>query len=207
MAADLSGRSVAVLAADGVDQVELTAPWQALKEAGADIVLVSLKPGSIQGVINDEKADTFKVDKVVGSVGAGDFDALVIPGGERSVEALRATPAAVDLVRAFMEADKPVAAICYAPRILVAADAVRGRTLTSHSQFANEIRDAGGSWVDKQAATDQRLLTSRRQDDLPSFCGHLISMLSSAIAERRLDKMVEQSFPASDPLPGPSAPA
>ncbi|MEO5589562.1 MAG: type 1 glutamine amidotransferase domain-containing protein [Gemmatimonadaceae bacterium] len=207
MAADLSGRSVAVLAADGVEQVELTAPWQVLKEAGADVVLVSLKPGSIQGMINNERADTFTVDKVVGKVGAGDFDALVIPGGERSAEALRATPAAVELVRGFMESDKPVAAICHAPRILVAADSVRGRTLTSHPQFADEIRGAGGSWVDKQAATDQRLLTSRRQEDLPSFCGHLVAMLSSAIEERRLDKMVEQSFPASDPLPGPSAPA
>ncbi len=102
-----------------------------------------------------------------------------------------------------MEADKPVAAICHAPRILVEAGAVEGRTLTSHPELADEIREAGGSWVDKQAAVDQKLLTSRRPEDLPSFCGTLIAMLGSAIDERRLDKMVEQSFPASDPLPGP----
>jgi protease I len=203
MAGNLSGRKVAVLATDGVEQVELTAPWQALKEAEAEVVLVSLKPGTIQGFIHEEKADTFNVDKLAGEVTARDFDALVIPGGFRNTEALRATPEAIELVRGFMEADKPVAAICHAPRLLVEAKAVQGRTLTSHPEIADEIRDAGGSWVDKQAAVDQRLLTSRRQEDLPAFCGNLIAMLSNAIDERRLDKMVEQTFPASDPLPGP----
>ena len=203
MAGNLSGRKVAVLATDGVEQVELTAPWQALKEAQAEVILVSIKPGTIQGFIHEEKADTFNVDRVAGDVTARDFDALVIPGGFRNTEALRATPEAVELVRGFMEADKPVAAICHAPRLLVEANAIQGRTLTSHPEIANEIRDAGGSWVDKQASVDQRLLTSRRQEDLPAFCGNLIAMLSSAIDERRLDKMVEQTFPASDPLPGP----
>lgn len=192
-----------MLATDGVEQVELTAPWQALKEARAEVSLISIKSGSIQGFINKEKADTFAVDKLVGDVTARDYDALVLPGGVRSTEALRATAGAVDLVRGFMEADKPVAAICHAPRILVAAGAVNGRTLTSHPELADEIREAGGSWVDKQASVDQKLLTSRRPEDLPAFCGNLIAMLGSAIDERRLDKMVEQSFPASDPLPGP----
>lgn len=203
MAGDLTGRKIAMLATDGVEQVELTAPWQALKEARAEVSLISIKPGSIQGFINEEKADTFPVDRLVGDVTARDFDALVLPGGFRNTEALRATPAAVELVRGFMEADKPVGAICHAPRLLVEAGAVEGRTLTSHPEIADEIRDAGGSWVDKQASVDQKLLTSRRQEDLPAFCGNLIAMLESAIDERRLDKMVEQSFPASDPLPGP----
>jgi protease I len=197
---------VAFLATDGVEQVELTAPWQVLKEARADVRLVSLKPGSIQGVINGEKADTFKADLTVDAVSVHDFDALVLPGGVRNTEALRANPPAVQLVREFMEADKPVAAMCHAPRLLVEANAVEGRTLTSHPEIAEEIRSGGGAWVDKQASVDQKLLTSRRQEDLPAFCGNLVSMLSSAIDERRLDKMVEQSFPASDPLPGPSAP-
>lgn len=203
MAGDLSGRKVAVLATDGVEQVELTAPWQALKEANAEVTLVSLKKGDIQGLIHDEKADTFHVDKVVNQVSARDFDAVVIPGGVRNTEALRANSDAVEFIRGFMEADKPVAAICHAPRILVEADAVKGRTLTSHPDIADEIREAGGSWVDKQASLDQRLLTSRKQEDLPAFCGNLIAMLTNAIDERRLDKMVEQTFPASDPLPGP----
>jgi protease I len=203
MAANLTGRKIAVLATDGVEQVELTAPWQALKEARAEVFLVSLKNGVIQGFIHEEKADTFDVDRLVTDTTARDYDALVIPGGVRNTEALRANADAVNLVRGFMEADKPVAAICQAPRILVEADAVQGRTLTSHPELADEIREAGGSWVDKQASVDQRLLTSRKQEDLPAFCGNLIAMLSSAIDERRLDKMVEQTFPASDPLPGP----
>ncbi len=203
MAADLTGRKVAVLATDGVEQVELTAPWKVLKEARADVSLVSIKNGEIQGFIHDEKADTFKVDALAKSVNAADFDALVIPGGLRSTEALRADPDAVKLVRAFMEADKPVAAMCHAPRLLVEADAVQGRTLTSDEEIADEVREAGGSWVDRAVQVDQKLLTGRKPEDLPAFCANLVSLLSSAIEERRLDKMVEQSFPASDPLPGP----
>ncbi len=203
MAGDLTGRKVAILATDGVEQVELTAPMQALKEARADVSIISLKPGSIQGFIHEEKADKFNVSNVVSDVSARDFDALVLPGGLRNTEALRANDDAVQLVRSFMEADKPVAAICHAPRLLVEAGAVEGRTLTSHPELAAQIRDAGGSWVDKAAEVDQKLLTSRRQEDLPAFCANLIGMLSTAIEERRLDKMVEQSFPASDPLPGP----
>jgi protease I len=203
MPANLTGRKVAVLATDGVEQVELTAPLQALKEANADVSLVSIRNGTIQGLINEEKADTFDVDRLVSEATARDYDALVIPGGVRNTEALRANEDAVSFVREFMEADKPVAAICHAPRILIAADAVQGRTLTSHPELADEVREAGGSWVDKQASVDQRLLTSRRVEDLPAFCGNLIAMLATAIDERRLDKMVEQTFPASDPLPGP----
>jgi protease I len=143
------------------------------------------------------------VSRLVTEVSARDFDALVLPGGLKNTEALRANEDAVKFVRSFMELDKPVAAICQAPKLLVEADAVRGRTLTSHPELADAIRDAGGSWVDKQAEVDQKLLTSRKQEDLPAFCGNLVAMLASAIDERRLDKMVEQSFPASDPLPGP----
>ena len=203
MAGDLTGRKVAFLATDGVEQVELTAPWQVLKEARAEVLLIGPKSGLIQGFIHEEKADTFDIDQTVDAVSARDFDALVLPGGVRSTEALRANPRAVEFVREFMEADKPVAAICHAPRLLVEAHSVEGRTLTSNPEIADEIRAAGGSWVDKQASVDQKLLTSRRQEDLPVFCGNLVAILANAIEERRLDKMVEQSFPASDPLPGP----
>jgi len=192
-----------MLATDGVEQVELTAPWKVLKEARADVTLVSIKKGSIQGLIHDVKADTFKVDALAADVSVRDFDALVIPGGLKNTEALRANTAAVRLVREFMEADKPVAAICHAPRLLVEADAVQGRTLTSHEELADEIREAGGSWVDRGVQIDQKLLTGRKPEDLPAFSASLVTLLSDAIDERRLDKMVEQSFPASDPLPGP----
>ena len=102
-----------------------------------------------------------------------------------------------------MELDKPVAAICHAPRLLVQADAIQGRTLTSDEELADEIREAGGSWVNRGVQVDQKLLTGKKPEDLPAFCASLVELLSSAIEERRLDKMVEQSFPASDPLPGP----
>ena len=203
MAGHLTGRKVAVMATNGVEQVELTAPWQALKEAGAEVILVSLEEGKIQGYIADEKADTFDVGLGIEAANARDFDALVLPGGLRNTESLRADMRAVEFVRAFMESDKPVAATCHAPRLIAEADAVEGRTLTSHPEVADDIREAGGSWVERHTTVDQKLLTGSRQEDLPQFCGTLVGLLSSAIEERRLDKMVEQSFPASDPLPGP----
>ena len=124
----------------------------------ADVSLISIKKGAIQGFIREEKADTFKVNALAGNVSARDFDALVIPGGLRNTEALRANPAAIKLVREFMELDKPVAAICHAPRLLVQADAIQGRTLTSDEELADEIREAGGSWVNRGVQVDQKLL-------------------------------------------------
>jgi protease I len=205
MAAQLKGRKVALLATDGVEQVELTAPWNALKQAGADLTLLSDKAGEIQSTNQGEKGDRFPVDALVSNASARDFDALVLPGGVSNAKQLRANPDAVNLVRAFMEADKPVAAICHGPLLLVEADAIRGRTVTSWPSLENEVKNAGGAWVDKQVQLDQKLLTSRKPEDLPAFCAKLLDLLTTAIEERRLDKMVEQSFPASDPLPGPIA--
>ena len=203
MAGQLTGRKVAFLATDGVEQVEFTAPWNALKQAGAQLQLVSDKTGDIQSVNHDEKGQTFPVDVEVSKVTARDFDALVLPGGVKNPDKLRTNKAAVGFVREFMELDKPVAAICHGPWLLVEADAVRGRTITSWPSLETDIKNAGGAWVDKQVQLDQKLLTSRKPEDLPAFCAHLVEMLSTAIDERRLDKMVEQTFPASDPLPGP----
>jgi protease I len=199
----LKGRKVAFLATDGVEQVELTAPWNALKQAGAEAILVSDKTGEIQAMNHDEKGQTFRVEASVSGASARDFDALVLPGGVANPDKLRTNKDAVRLVREFMEADKPVAAICHAPWLLVEADVVRGRTITSWPSLETDVKNAGGAWVDKQVQLDQKLLTSRKPDDLPAFCAQLVSLLANAIDERRLDKMVEQSFPASDPLPGP----
>jgi len=203
MADSLKGRKVAFLATDGVEQVELTEPWKTLKDAGADLSLVSDKEGEIQGVNHGEKADMFRVDRLVDEVTARDFDALVLPGGVRSPDKLRGNARAVEFVRGFMEADKPVAAICHGPWLLVEAGAVKGRTLTSWPSLRTDITNAGGEWVDKQVEVDQKLVTSRKPEDLPAFCQKLLSMLVTAIDERRLDRMGEQSFPASDPMPGP----
>ena len=205
MSSQLKGRKVAFLATDGVEQVELTAPWNVLKQAGADVVLVSDKPGEIQAMNHDAKGQKLRVDVEVSRVTARDFDALVLPGGVANPDKLRTNKVAVSFVREFMELDKPVAAICHAPWLLVEADAVRGRTITSWPSLETDVRNAGGAWVDKQVQVDQKLLTSRRPDDLPAFCAKLVELLADTIDERRLDKMVEQSFPASDPLLGPIA--
>ena len=205
MPSQLKGRKVAFLATDGVEQVELTAPWSALEQAGAELKLVSDHAGEIQATNHDQKGERFRVDAEVAQVSARDFDALVLPGGVANPDKLRTNKNAVNFVREFMEADKPVAAICHGPWLLVEADAVRGRTITSWPSLETDVKNAGGAWVDKAVQLDQKLLTSRKPDDLPAFCAQLVQLLTDAIDERRLDKMVEQSFPASDPLPGPIA--
>ncbi|MEO8910262.1 MAG: type 1 glutamine amidotransferase domain-containing protein [Gemmatimonadaceae bacterium] len=205
MSTQLNGRKVAFLATDGVEEVELTAPWNALKQAGADVILLSDKAGEIQAMNHDTKGARFSVNGEVSKASARDFDALVLPGGVANPDKLRTNKDAVKFVREFMEADKPVAAICHGPWLLVEADALRGRTITSWPSLETDVKNAGGAWVDKQVQLDQKLLTSRKPDDLPAFCAKLVDLLHTAIEERRLDKMVEQSFPASDPLPGPIA--
>ena len=175
------------------------------ESGGRRPVLLSDKPGDIQAVNHDQKGERFHVDLDVSKASARDFDALVLPGGVANPDKLRTNKDAVGFVRSFMELDKPVAAICHGPWLLVEADAVRGRTITSWPSLETDVRNAGGAWVDKQVQLDQKLLTSRKPDDLPAFCAQLVELLSTAIDERRLDKMVEQSFPASDPLPGPIA--
>lgn len=204
MAGELKGRKVAILATDGVEESELVQPRDALVAAGAETCLVSLKDGTIQGMEHGENRSALPVDATISSVHARDFDALLLPGGRTSPRTLSDSAEAVAFAKSFMESDKPVAAICHGPLLLVAADAVNGRTLTSTPKVKNEVTAAGATWVDRAVQLDQKLLTSRGPDDLPQFCAKLISMLTIAIDERRLDKMVEQSFPASDPLPGPT---
>ena len=205
MPAPLTGRKVAFLATDGVEEVALTAPWNALKAAGAEVKLISDEPGEIQAMNHGQKGNKFPVDAVLSQVSAWDFDALVLPGAVANPDKLRSNKDALNFVRAFMHADKPVAAICHGPSLLVEADALRGRTITSWPSLETDVKNAGGAWVDKQVQLDQKLLTSRKPEDLPAFCAQLVDLLTTAIDERRLDKMVEQSFPASDPLPGPIA--
>lgn len=201
----LAGRRVAVLATDGVEQVELTTPVDALRRAGAVVELVSLAPGEIQGMHHDDKGDRFPVDKTVAEAAAGDYDALLIPGGVASPDRLRVSAEAVQLVRDFAERDKPIAAICHGPWVLVEADAVRGRTLTSWPSLRTDVTNAGGEWEDKEVVVDQKLVTSRKPDDLPAFCDKVLSVFAQAVEERQYDRMVEQTFPASDPLPGPTS--
>lgn len=208
MAADqLSGRKVAFLATDGVEEQELAQPWEAVREAGGTPELISIKEGEITSTAHGEKGRSFKVDKLVANVKSSDYDGLVLPGGVKNPDTMRMNADAVTFVRSFMDHDKPVAAICHGPWLLVEAGTVRGRTLTSYPSLHTDIANAGGDWVDRPVSVDQKLVTSRNPGDLPVFCSTLVSTMASAIDERSLDKMIEQSFPASDPLPGPSFPS
>ncbi len=165
---------VAFLAADMVEQVELTRPWEAVEQEGWEPELVSLEKGSIQAANHFDKGDTFDVDRTVDDVSADDYDALVIPGGVANPDLMRTHPEAVDFVRAFFEQGKPVAVICHGPWMLVEADVVRGRELTSWPSLQTDIRNAGGIWRDAEVVVDNGLVTSRKPDDLDAFSAKLV---------------------------------
>ena len=177
----LTGRTVAFLvASEGIEQVELTEPWKAVQEAGATPRLLSPESGTVQAFHHLEAADTFDVDVTVADASVDDYDALVLPGGVANPDALRTDEKAVALVRGFMDAGKPVAAICHAAWTLVEADRVRGRRLTSWPSLQTDIRNAGGTWVDDEVVVDGNLVTSRNPDDLPAFTKTLVDALSGA---------------------------
>ena len=178
MSALLDGKTVAFLATDGFEQVELVQPWQVLDEAGCDNRLLAPDGPRIQGMNHMDKADTFEVDQRVGDAYPADFDALVLPGGVANPDNLRLNAEAVDFVRAFCALERPLAAICHAPWLLVEAGVVTGRTLTSWPSLATDIRNAGGSWVDEPVTIDGHLITSRKPDDLEAFCDALVRRLT-----------------------------
>jgi protease I len=176
MAATLTGRRVAILAARGVEQVELVQPRQAVTEAGAIVELLSLEAGTVQATNHDlELADQFDVDRV-------DYDALILPGGTVNPDTLRQDSAAVAFVRDFVQSGKPVGVICHGPWTLVEADVVRGRTLTSWPSVRTDIRNAGGTVLDQEVVTDGNLVSSRRPDDLPAFCRAIVAHFAAAAA-------------------------
>jgi protease I len=189
MADRLSGKRVAFLATHGVEQVELTEPWKKVEEEGGTPELISLESGEIQGFEHLDKADTFKVDIPVADADSDDYDGLVLPGGVANPDFLRADEQAVSFTRAFFEAGKPVAAICHGPWILVEADVVRGRTVTSWPSLRTDIRNAGGTWVDEEVRVESGLVTSRKPDDLPAFCEKLVE----EICEGRHEGQAQQT--------------
>jgi protease I len=171
----LSGTRVAFLVAnEGIEQVELEQPWDAVRSAGGEPHLIAPEAGTAQAFNHLDKADTFPVDRTTSEVSVDDYDALVLPGGVANPDQLRTDDAAVALTRAFFEAGKPVAAICHGPWTLVEADVVRGRTMTSWPSLQTDIRNAGGTWVDEDVHVDRGLVTSRKPDDLPAFCATLV---------------------------------
>jgi protease I len=178
---ELRGRIIAfAVATEGIEQVELTGPWEAVEEAGGTPRLVSLEPGKVQAFKHLAKADTFDVDATFGDTDPSDYDALVLPGGVANPDALRMDDTAVSFVRSFFDAGKPVAAICHAPWTLVEADVVRGRTLTSWPSLQTDLRNAGASWVDEEVVIDGQLVTSRKPDDLPAFNAALVKTFAAS---------------------------
>ncbi len=179
MADELRGTRVAILAADGVERVELEQPRQALHDAGATTELLSLHDGDIQARNNDlDAAGTFSVDALVKSAAVDDYDALLLPGGTVNPDKLRIDDAAVGFVRDFVTSGKPVAAICHGPWTLIEAGVAEGRTLTSYPSIRTDLRNAGANVVDQEVAHDGNLITSRSPEDLPAFCAAIVKLFS-----------------------------
>jgi protease I len=178
MLANLTGKKVAILATDGFEQIELTRPWEALTRAGAKVEIVSPKAYEIQGFNHLEPGEMFAVDKRLDQARADDYDALVIPGGVFNPDQLRTDDDATHFARAFIEADKPVAAICHAPWVLIDAEVVAGRVMTAVKPVRTDLANAGANVVDEEVVVDGNLITSRGPDDLPAFCDRLIRMVA-----------------------------
>ena len=175
----LNEKKVAILAADGVEQIELTEPRKAVENEGADVTLISVEAGDFQGFSHLDKADTFTADKAVKDVSAEDFDALLLPGGVANPDFLRTDDDAVRFVRDFVQSGKPIGVICHGPWTLVEADVVRDRTLTSYPSVRTDIRNAGGNVVDQEVVVDRNLVSSRNPGDLPAFCKALIDLFAA----------------------------
>jgi deglycase len=189
MAEELKGKRIAFLMAnEGVEQVELTEPLRAVRDAGAEADVIAPDPGGIQAFNHADKADTFDVDRTVDQVSAEEYDGLVLPGGVRNPDRLRTNKDAVAFTRAFFEAGKPVGAICHAPWTLIEANVVDGRTLTSFPSLQTDIRNAGGTWVDEEVHVDSGLVTSRRPDDLPAFNAKIVEEFAEGVHEEQAAK-------------------
>jgi protease I len=174
MAGKLDGKTIAFIAAEGVEQVELTEPWKAVAEAGGTPELISLEPGRLQAFNHLDKGDTFAVDHTAAEADSSRYDGLVMPGGVANPDFLRVDDDAVAFVRSFFDDGKPVAAICHGPWPLIDAGVVEGRALTSWPSLRADLRNAGATWVDEQVHVDNGLVTSRKPDDLPAFCEKLV---------------------------------
>jgi protease I len=187
MTEELSGKRIAFLVAnEGVEQVELERPWEAIKEAGGRPALIAPEAGTVQAFNHLDKGDRFDVEVTVAEADPSDYDGLVLPGGVANPDFLRADEQAVAFTRAFFEAGKPVGAICHAPWTLVEAGVVKGRTLTSWPSLKTDIRNAGGNWVDEEVHVDNGLVSSRKPDDLDAFDAKIVEEVAEGVhAEQR----------------------
>jgi protease I len=179
---ELSGFRVAVLATDGFEQSELTEPVAALKDAGAEVTIVSVKSGKIQGFKHDTKGSKVKVDRTIHDVTPNDFDGVLLPGGALNADTLRVVPEVQNFLRAMQDAGKPFAVICQAPWELISAGLVRGRILTSYHTIQDDIRNAGGTWVDQEVVENDNWVTSRQPSDLPAFNRAMVELFTRSLA-------------------------
>jgi len=180
----LKGKRIAILTAnEGVEQVELTEPLEALRGAGAEVDLLAPDAGEVQAFNHLDRGERFPVDRVVGDADAGEYDGLVLPGGVANPDQLRTKEEAVEFVRAFFEAGKPVGVICHGPWTLIEADVVRGRTLTSWPSLRTDLRNAGAEWVDEEVHVDQGLVSSRNPDDLRAFISKTVEEFAEGVHE------------------------
>jgi protease I len=177
---NLQGRRIAVLATDGFEQIELTSPTDALKKAGAEVEIVSPKPGEIQGMNHDKPGDKSRVSLALDDANPEEFDALVLPGGVANPDSLRVDPKAIGFVRAFVTAKKPIAAICHGPWTLIDAGGVDGKRMTSWPSLRQDLINAGADWQDEEVVKDGQLVTSRKPDDLPKFNAAMIELFAKA---------------------------
>ena len=174
MADELKGKKVAFLFTEGVEQVELEQPLEAVKKAGAEAELISLEKGEVEAWNHFDKGDKFEATKAVKDVSADDYDALVLPGGVANPDQLRVDQDAVSFTRTFFEQHKPVGVICHGPWVLVEADVLKGRKVTSWPSLHKDLENAGAEWVDEEVVVDNGLVTSRKPDDLPAFCAKIV---------------------------------
>ncbi len=188
MAGKLNGKKVAILVTDGFEQVEMTGPRQALEAEGAQTTLISPAQGQVRAVQHDDPGDTFPVDLALDAADADGYDALLLPGGVANPDKLRVIPEAVQFVKAFFTAGKPVGAICHGPWTLIEAGVVDGVTLTSWPSLQTDLRNAGANWVDEQVVTDGGLITSRKPDDIPAFSAKLIEEFAEGRHEAQQEK-------------------
>jgi len=194
VADELQGKRIAfAVANEGAEQIELTRPWEAVQEAGAETDLIAPEEGTVQAFNHLDRGDKFDVDRTFEDADAGGYDGLVLPGGVANPDQLRAVPEAVSFIRAFFEAGKPVGVICHGPWTLVEADVVKGRTITSWPSLQTDIRNAGGNWVDEECVVDAGLVSSRKPDDLDAFCSKIVEEFAEGVHSEQREATVDAS--------------
>jgi protease I len=186
MADELQGKRIAFLFTEGVEQVELTEPLDAVRNAGGEADLVSLEQAEVEAWNHFDKGDRFKIDIAVADADASNYDGLVLPGGVANPDQLRLNDDAVKFVRAFFEQDKPVGVICHGPWMLVEADVARGRRVTSWPSLKTDLRNAGADWVNEDVVVDNGLVTSRKPDDLPAFCAKIVEEFAAGKHDQKV---------------------